>query len=108
MGKREHVFLSGDDAYALRCAYLHEGGSDITYQKARKALHDFLFVEPPGQGSVHCNQSNSSLQLQVDKFCADICDGAQTWLEDHKENPDIKDRLSLLLTVHKIGNGFSF
>ncbi|MDZ7993125.1 MAG: hypothetical protein RM022_025760 [Nostoc sp. EfeVER01] len=29
------IFLSGEDCYALRCAYLHNGLDEITEQKAR-------------------------------------------------------------------------
>ncbi|XHE14071.1 hypothetical protein PCC82_04800 [Agrobacterium deltaense] len=106
--KEKHVFLSGDDAYALRCAYLHEGGADITEQKARKVLQDFILLEPIEGCSIHLNQINSVLQLQVDQFCSDICNGAQAWLQDHKDNPDVKERMTLLLTVHKLGSSVSF
>ena len=37
----QYPVLSGADAFALRCAYLHEGGS---YQRARKALTENHFV----------------------------------------------------------------
>ena len=39
-------FLSGEDLYALRCAYLHEGADDITGQDAQRALDSFRFVAP--------------------------------------------------------------
>ena len=38
---REHIFLSGSDFYALRCAYLHEGSDDITSQNAQDILEKF-------------------------------------------------------------------
>lgn len=80
--KTLHVFLSGDDCYALRCAYLHEGSSDITQQRARKALDSFLFSKPFPGANIHCNQSGNKLQLQVDIFCNDIIDGVHQWLSD--------------------------
>jgi hypothetical protein len=47
--RTKHVFLHGEDCYALRCSYLHEGGSNIEEQRARKALQDFRFITPrPG------------------------------------------------------------
>ncbi len=104
--REKHVFLAGDDAYALRCAYLHEGGSDISYQRARKALSEFIFVKPPKSGSVHCNQSDDRLQLQVDIFCNDICAGATTWSIEHKENSEINQRIALLLSIKDISDGF--
>ena len=73
--KQEHVFLSADDCYALRCAYLHEGSGEIIDQNTRRTLEYFQFSAPPESGSIHCNQSNNTLQLQIDIFCSDIIEG---------------------------------
>jgi hypothetical protein len=79
-GERKHVFLHAEDAYALRCAFLHEGRSDIEEQRARKALSNFRFVAAPAGTIIHCNLSNDVLQLQVDIFCEDICRAASEWV----------------------------
>ena len=50
----EHTFLSGNDCYALRCAYLHEGVTDISGQKSRDVLDDFIFVALKEGSRVHC------------------------------------------------------
>lgn len=100
----EHVFLSAADCYALRCSYLHEGGDDITTQIARQALDRFLFVYPPESGTIHCNQSNQTLQLQVDIFCKDMCDGVKQWLEDNKENQDVQNNMKELLEIRSTRN----
>jgi hypothetical protein len=87
-----HTFLSGEDCYALRCAYLHQGEFDLAGQRARQALEKFVFVEPPGGGSVmHCNQRGKLLQLQVDIFCEHVCLGVDTWLHDIAANADKAD-----------------
>ncbi len=78
--KVEHVFLSGNDCYALRCAILHEGRDVITDQKAKDALDRFQFLAPPKSLLVHMNQSDTRLQLQVDCFCQDVVDGVLEWL----------------------------
>jgi hypothetical protein len=103
------IFLSGSDAYALRCAYLHEGGDDVSEQKAQDALTRFIFREPPGNNNiVHCNLHvithpviTSALQLQVDIFCADICEGVNKWSVDTKDNKDIQKRTEKLLNIAK-------
>src|SRR4029077_16109342 len=77
---REHRFLSGEDSYALRCAYLHEGEFDVTAQQVHKALEAFVFVAPPEGLELHLNQSNQRLQLQVDTFCEEICAATEAWL----------------------------
>lgn len=40
------VFLSGKDAYALRCAFLHQGEFDTLEQRAREAIDKFSFLFP--------------------------------------------------------------
>jgi hypothetical protein len=70
-----HIFLAGDDCYALRCSLLHNGSDD----KARVLLERFMFVPPPSQGSIHRNQFNSTLQLQVDKFGLEFVAAARAW-----------------------------
>jgi hypothetical protein len=94
------VFLSPSDCYALRCALLHEGREEIIEQHAREALDRFHFIEPPQSGSIHCNQFNNVLQLQVDIFCQDIVNALHAWLEDTKENKDIQQRLNSVLKVY--------
>src|SRR6266851_8533311 len=56
VGEESHVFLSGEDCYALRCSYLHEGGDNIMRQRARAALESFRFVAPRPGFTVHNNQ----------------------------------------------------
>lgn len=96
-----HVFLSGEDCYALRCSYLHEGGGDITQQRARKALDDFHFIIPPGNGcSIHRNQMNNTLQLQVDAFCLEMADAVDAWSASVAADQDIQGRIKSLLVIH--------
>jgi len=104
-----HVFLSGEDCYALRCAYLHEGADEIVRQRARKALDAFVFVAPPPDWTIHCNQSGAKLQLQVNIFCEDVCQGVDAWSTAVlSSNPQAQARLPELLTVHTFEGGFSF
>lgn len=49
--RREHVFLSGADCYALRCSYLHEGSAEIGLQRAREALDRFHSLRHVRAGS---------------------------------------------------------
>lgn len=96
-----HVFLTGEDCYALRCSYLHEGGGDITQQRARKALDDFHFILPPGHNSsIHRNQMGKTLQLQVDEFCLEIAGAVDAWSASVAGDQDIQARMSSLLMIH--------
>jgi hypothetical protein len=95
-----HIFLSPSDCYALRCAILHEGREEITDQSAREALDRFHFSEPPHEGSVHCNQINNVLQLQVDTFCDDMLSGLREWFKNVKEDMVIMTRIRNMLKVY--------
>ena len=96
----KHVFLQGQDCYALRCSYLHQGEGDIGNQRARKALDKIHFITPPANGIIHNNQSNNTLQLQVDIFCNDIIIAVNNWVESVQSNKDIQDRIENLLIIH--------
>lgn len=101
--REKHTFLSGSDCYALRCALLHEGVGDITAQRAKDILSRFHFVYPRQGLVIHCNQSNDALQLQVDIFCKDVCEGVVTWLNDVKEDKKINERLENVLNIYPPG-----
>ncbi|MDP2816041.1 MAG: hypothetical protein Q8O19_05120 [Rectinemataceae bacterium] len=104
-----HVFLSGADCYALRCAILHEGSTDITTQRRRDVLDRFHFTVV----GCHCNQIHSVLQLDVPAFCSDVCRAAERWEDDFRTNhPDKLNRLDQLVRVyvgsHTMPEGVSF
>jgi hypothetical protein len=104
-------FLTSGDVYALRCSYLHEGGDNISNQRVQEALTNFMFIEPPGGGNIrHINRiiqtdevggrpPHDTLQLQVDLFCNDICEGVDKWIEDTKDDVNVMERLKSLLTI---------
>jgi hypothetical protein len=101
-----NTMLYGTDVYALRCSYLHEGTDDTLNQRASAALTKFVFIiPPPGGGRIHCNKSDFTLQLQVDIFCSDICDGVTQWMTDVQ---NVQQRMSALLSIKDIRFGLSF
>jgi len=109
LGKKYHGFLSGNDCYALRCAFLHEGSSNVEAQRAKDVLDRFVFIS---DGS-HCNRFNNChfgdtkydgknfLQLSTKKFCQDMINATKQWLDDPNVNKDLND----MLEIHE--NGFS-
>jgi len=96
---KEHIFLNGKDCYALRCSYLHEGTSFTLFQDARDVLDAFQFVVPPEGSKIHCNQSNGTLQLQVENFCTDIVIGVEQWANDVKNDKVKMDKINKLLKI---------
>jgi len=99
-----HQFLSGTDCYALRCAFLHEGTDNLTRQRARKALHRFRFVAPRAGYFVHLNQTGTTLQVQVDVFCNDICNGVLQWVEENARQTRIQEEMKKLLVVEDVSD----
>ncbi len=108
-------FLIPEDCYALRCALVHEGCSDLDNQKAREILDEVCFLSPTSQGfgpfrPGHCNrltnvrvndrQFNDALCLDVSRFCEDTCQAVEKWLADVAGNHDVRDRMSGLLSIH--------
>jgi hypothetical protein len=95
------IFFSGNDCYALRCALLHEGHQDLRTQKASEKLQKIHFVVPKSENNRHkINFSNIEFQLEVDKFCLDICAGAEKWLSDVSGNQEIQDRMKKLFKIY--------
>ena len=95
-----HTFLGGRDCYALRCAFLHQGEFGIDDQRARNVLERFHFTAPRPNQSIHMNQIGlTTLQLQVDEFCADVCKGVDEWLVEVHADPAIQGRIAQLPTI---------
>lgn len=98
--KKVHTFLSGGDCYALRCSLLHQGETETSQQNAQEVVERFCFIAPRKGMTVHCNSQGTRLFLQVDKFCNDICDGVQNWLDSVVDNDAIKERMSQMISIN--------
>lgn len=110
LGKKYRGFLSGDDCYALRCAFFHEGSSNIEKQRARDVLDHFVFIAD----GPHCNRISKCtfgnpkydgkdiLQLSVNHFCQDMTGAAKQWLDDTSVTKNLSEMLEIC------ENGFSF
>lgn len=108
LSKQYSGFLTGNDCYALRCAALHEGNENITEQDARSGdLEYFVFLE----AGPHCNHcrvnSESFLQLNVEKFCQDIITGVERWLEA-TDSEKTKEKLTIYKPGEKVINMIRF
>jgi hypothetical protein len=93
---RLHTLLTGEDCYALRCAYSHGAEFDVSSQRARKVLTSYAFVAVPPGVTVHLNQVNNQLQLQVDLFCAEICSAVEAWMASVAGQSEVQSRVEAL------------
>ena len=100
----EHIFLTGGDFYALRCAYLHEGSDEIVNQKAQEILHRFKFIQPLTPNiNIHRNAFNGNiLQLQVSEFGKEILNAVEKWLVDISTDADKINKLKNFLNIELI------
>lgn len=88
--RNPEVVLSGRDCYALRCAFLHEGEFDTSNHPARDVLDRFQFVEPPIEmASLHRNRCGNMMQLQIDRFCEDVCVAVTEWMNARGSDPAV-------------------
>lgn len=103
----KHVLLTGRDVYALRCAYLHDIGPLVSPRRAREVLNAFYFIEPPESGCVHKVRFGHALQMQIDMFCKDVCDGVLRWESEVAADKLVRDRKSTLLCSGYFGDDLS-
>lgn len=92
-------FMNGSNAYALRCAVLHQGDSDIQNQRAvdlKLGYKKIQFVLSDGSRkgemvfqnqvlgldpSIELNKEEKVLYVEVGNFCRDIYQAVLLWIE---------------------------
>lgn len=104
-------FLSGDDCYALRCSFLHEGTNNIEKQRVRRVLDQFIFL-PRGSHLISISKSilgdpkydnKSILQMSVERFCLDIVAAVEVWMKDNQNNQTVQNNLKNMLEINLSG-----
>ena len=93
------MFLTGEDCYALRCSYLHEGSDNITGQPKKNILDYFIFTTTPTHKNYHEQFGTAFLLLNVEQFCKDICAGVEKWLQDVTSNSQVQNNMSKLINI---------
>jgi len=109
---RKTTFMTGDDLYALRCAYLHQGSDDITGQRARDTLDRFKLVAGETGQLLHRNLLNDrtvpdgrTLLIDVPTFCMELVAGTVKFLDEHGTNPDVEERRKRLGNIAVLAPG---
>jgi len=103
VANEEIIFMSGNDCYALRCAFLHEGTFDISMQRAQEIITNFEIIAPGESKCVmHKNKMNDKLQLDVKIFCGKIIDAISRWLSDISNDQTKNEKLNLLMQMEQL------
>lgn len=97
---RTVTFLSGGDCYALRCAFLHNGGGDITEHRARETLSKIHFTT---MNAHRVRAQGETLTLNVRVFCEEVCTAVEAWLANRAADPRVRAEVDALLVVHHEG-----
>lgn len=101
------VQLSGEDCYALRCALLHSGITDLGAQKARQVVSRVRFVTPAPNTEIRIS-GKGVLLVDVGTFSENLCTAAEAWLPTVTGRADVASRLASMLTVESLRDGFKF
>lgn len=98
------VFLSGEECYALRCAYLHKGINDIEAEDIVKNYgNSSKRIEFMAETQLDQNIINGILILKLELFCQRIIEGVRLWLAKNKYNPSINLRMLEIPQIHTAG-----
>lgn len=97
-------FLTAEDFYLLRCAYLHGGEADISEKKRRQLVDEYKFrapkvVEGEFEGP-HRIKMNQYLILRIDLFCLEICNAVDQWVDSNKVDERIQNSARKMLVIN--------
>lgn len=109
-------FITGNDCYALRCAYLHEGTSEITDQRAREVINSYMFTSKTGthtnafvkipeelipviEDVIPIPREYFIMQLEISVFCSDIVSGVRTWLAAIDTDPVKMEKVNTRIQI---------
>lgn len=99
-------FMSGNDCYALRCAFLHEGETEIKkHHRAKENIDLYPFkvsdMVPWSLTVTHEHSSKVMLSLDPRFFCNDICRAVNAWLDSKVDNVRVQESIKKLPRILK-------
>ncbi|MBY4866792.1 hypothetical protein K6W76_09755 [Burkholderia anthina] len=93
----EGTQFTAEDCYRFRCKCLHQGLAQ------KMGDEKILFTAPRWSGVaglVHSNAIDGVYQLQIDRFCLDVCEALDHWIADVRGNEEVQRRMKDLIQVH--------
>jgi len=98
-----NIPLTGEECYLLRCALLHAGTEEVSDTKLKTVLGRFHFFAPKRNWTFSGHHVRDIIQLPVDRFCTDICEGVKQWAwEVLQQQKEVKARSEGLLIIRHI------
>lgn len=90
-----HSLVTGNDAYYLRCAYLHEGKGDPGVKAAKDR---FRFMVSPN-GSYGQSRDEREVTLNVGYLVEVVCQAVEGWLADCANDPAVLASLRDMVSI---------
>jgi hypothetical protein len=93
-------YVTGEEVYMLRCAYLHEGSDSFdpsTRKKYNATIEKFQFVISKPH---HLTKQGTIVWLDAGTFCLDMCSQVENWEKNVlSKHPRMQTRAEKLLKI---------
>ena len=93
------MFLNGSDCYYFRCSFLHQGNT--IHEKSK--FDRIIFIAPNDKMSLHNNNLNGVLNIDLEIFCDEVISGAKRWLEDVDSSEVFQSNYKTSFRIHPNG-----
>ena len=103
-------FLTGEDFYALRCSFLHEGDFDVNsgeepthilsvLNRVRLRISNLQMVPARSMGALPAGSHETSYDVMVQDFCEWVCKAVEEWLLSARQDSSKSQRLAELARI---------
>jgi hypothetical protein len=101
------VFFNGVIAYALRCAFLHNGDGEVAKQRIIKNQEDqnvsldikkVKFLANPTNLAIELEQTDSTVLLNPKIFAKPLLEGINKWIIDNEYNNKVLNNTDKLIS----------
>lgn len=92
-----HSYLPGQDAFYLRCSYLH-AGTDVMDGK-NQLMNRVRFLGPSNVRRFGLDEETRTLTIPINMFVESVCSGVGAWVADHANDSQAQERLAGLISV---------
>lgn len=101
-GDKGRILFSAKECYAARCSFLHEGTNITAHQRildgVKKAAPSVSFVANTMIRGV--SRNDHQVFLDVGDFCQNMIIAVEMWIEEHKSNKIVSDKIADLPNVY--------
>jgi hypothetical protein len=102
------VTVSGADCYALRCAFLHNGGDEFSGPAARYATFnrtEFTVGQIGGGWAANAIPVGAGQMARIphETFCRDMVSSAEGWRRARSDDPRVAEAIAGLMRLRPVG-----